>query len=484
MKIYTLWCHRVAMTKSAHRLNLVLSLILVVNAMLFGSPRLSSAQTSDDQALQIARQAVSALNNADYDTVYALFSDALVKALTKDQIKATWESLLKTEGTYNGETNHTVNTVQGHTIVVLTLEFANGRLTANISVTGQGKIDSIGFHPAPTKLVMAPDEQEVTFKNGTDTIYGTLLIPVNARGKIPAVLLISDSGPVDRDGNSALLPGKIDSQKQFARILANVGVASLRFDKYGTGKTGLGSYANNAARLTFDSYVSTAVFAYQYLSRRSEIDPTHMAILGHGEGGLIALLISAKMQGTDQSPVALILAAPLSQPFLIALREQYARAIVPVVTAGKITQKQADALLAEFDQLIAQVIKDGTVPAKVDPALSSVFSATNSKFLQDANQYDPPKIATMLPVTLKVLLLCGLKDEQVPCTDVQLLVDGFKQGGNTNTEFNQLANVDFVFKEISGTPNMQTDYIDPTKPFSVEATQLITAFAKTALLTR
>jgi len=44
-----------------------------------------------------------------------------------------------------------------------------------------------------------------------------------------------------------------------------------------------------------------------------------------------------------------------------------------------------------------------------------------------------------------------------------------------------VANVDHVFKEIAGTPNLATDYTDPTKPFSAEATTLITAFVKSAL---
>jgi hypothetical protein len=439
------------------------------------------SQTTDDQALQIARQVVAALGKADYATVYSLFNDAMVKALTKDQLISAWESLLKMESAYVAEADHSVTTVQEHKVVVLTLNFVNGTLTAIVSVTDQGKVGGLNFRPV-VKFDLAPDEQEVTFNNGDDTIYGTLLIPANAKGKIPAMLLLSGSGPTDRDGNSALLSGKIDSHKHFARILADAGFASLRFDKYGTGKTGIGSYASKLNALTFGLYVDTALAAYHYLSSRAEVDPAHLAILGHSEGGLIALLTAIELKATAQFPVALILAASISKPYMVTIRDQFAAQYAAAVKSGVYNQQQADDSMAELDRIITQVIKDATVPDKISPQFALLFAPSSLKFLQDVSQYDPAMVAAVLPSTLKVLILCGQKDEQVLCSDAQLLADGFKAGGNSGIQFNQLANVDHVFKEITGATNLQTDYTDPTKPFSTEAAQLITAFVKNALL--
>jgi len=436
---------------------------------------------TDDQALQIARQVVAALNNTDYDTVYALFNDAVANALSKDQLKASWESLLDAEGAYVGETSHTTSTVQDNKVVSLTLDFANATTTATIPIDGQGKLAGLNFRPTP-KFDLAPDEQEITFKNGDDTIYGTLLIPTNAKGKVPGVVLISGSGPTDRDGNSTLLAGKTDSHKLFARILANAGIASLRYDKYTTGKTGFSSLAGKLNTLTFSLYVDTAVSGYRYLASRIEVDAAHMAILGHSEGGLIALLAAMQLEKTPQPPVGLILVAPLSKPYMVTIREQIAAQYTAAVKAGSFAQQQADDGMAELDRIIAQVIKDATIPDRINPAFAQLFNPINLKFLQDVSQYNPVKIAAALPPTLKTLILCGEKDFQVPCADVQLLADGFKAGGNTTAQFNQLTNVDHVFKEINGEPNPATDYTDPTKPFSVEATTLITAFVKTALL--
>ena len=293
------------------------------------------------------------------------------------------------------------------------------------------------------------------------------------------MLLISGSGPTDRDGNSTLLQGRVDSQKNFARVLADAGIASLRYDKYGTGKTGLGSFASHPADLTFDDYVSTALSGFAYLGSRPEVDRSKLGVLGHSEGGLIALLVAEQAK---TPPAALLLMAPLSKPYLDTIRDQYTALFENQVAAGMMVQTDADKSLAELNQIIVQVVKDGTTPVHMSQQWNVLFSPVNLKFLQTAAHYDPAKIAVTLSKTLNVLMLCGQKDSQVPCADVQLVMNGFVTGGNTTAQFFQLENVDHVFRVITGTPDPNTDYTDPNKPFSSEAAQHITDFVKNALL--
>ena len=68
------------------------------------------------------------------------------------------------------------------------------------------------------------------------TLAGTLLLPIwSELEKVPGVVLVSGSGPTDRDGNNALVPDRIDLLKQIAELLAEAGIASLRYDKRGIG---------------------------------------------------------------------------------------------------------------------------------------------------------------------------------------------------------------------------------------------------------
>ena len=449
--------------------------------LLIAGIQAGKTQTGDDQALQVARGLVTLFNQGDFNGAYALFNEEMRKAATVSQIEGVWKSIIQSKGAYEGETGHAVANVKEFKSVVLTTKFKNDSQNIIITVTDKGQIAGLFLRPVePPKTDLAANEQEISFKSGEDSFFGTLLIPENAKGKVPAALLISGSGPTDRDGNNSLLSGKIDSHKNFARILANAGVASLRYDKYGTGKTGLGSYANKLSSITFDTYVDLALAAYQYLGSRPEIDPTRLAILGHSEGAFIALVAADRMKAATP-PNALLLAAPLAKPYLVTLREQIAGQYATAVRAGIYTQQQADDGMAELDRIIAQVIKDGTVPEKMAPQFTPLFLPQNLRFLQNASRYDPQTIAASLPESINLIMICGQKDQQIPCDDVKLLVDGLKQAGNRKVAFVELPNVNHVFKEVEGTPNPTTDYTDPSKRFSREAERILAEFAQKGL---
>jgi len=458
--------------------------IITILVFILFSVALAGSQEpiADEQALQIARRLVTLLNQDDFNGAYALFNEDMTRAVTIPQLEGLWKSFVQSKGGYQGETSYAVGSAQGFKIVGLNTRFKNDSQNIIITVNDKGQIAGLFFRPVEqAKIELSTDEQEITFKSGVDTIYGTLLIPKNTEGKVAAVLLLSGSGPTDRDGNTPLLPGKTDSHKNFARILADAGVASLRYDKYGTGKTGLGSYTNKLSSMTFDAYVDLALAAYQYLGSRPEIDPARLGILGHSEGGLIALVAADRLKDTAP-PVALLLAAPLSKPYLTIIREQISEQYTGAVKAGEIAQQQADDGMTELDRIIAQVIKDGAVPEMISPEFAMIFIPDNLRFLRNANQYDPPILAANLPAKIKVLVLCGRKDQQVPCDNAKLLVDGFKQGGNRGVQFAELTNVNHVFKEVEGIPYPEMDYLDPAKPFSREAQRIITEFVKATLL--
>ena len=79
-------------------------------------------------------------------------------------------------------------------------------------------------------------DQSVTFTSGTMTVYATFRHPANRTEIVPGVVLIAGSGPTDRNGNSATDTGPVDTLKMLADWLSQDGVATLRYDKLGSGR--------------------------------------------------------------------------------------------------------------------------------------------------------------------------------------------------------------------------------------------------------
>jgi uncharacterized protein len=323
---------------------------------------------------------------------------------------------------------------------------------------------------------LASDEHEVTFTSGNDTIYGTLLLPNGSR-KMPAALLLSGSGPTDRDGNNTLLPSPIDSHKIMARILADQGVASLRYDKLGTGKTGIASYAAHPGDLDFDTYVNEARDGLKYLKSRPDIDPTRIMILGHSEGGFIAMLVASD---SGSRVKALALVNSLSKPYLQTIHDQYQARLADAVKAGTLTQAGADKIVSAIDNINRSLLSTGTLPADIPPELAQIYNPTTAKFLASVGKYDPGKVAESLPNTLAVLVTCGEKDIQVLCSDVPNLLDGFRLAGNEHVTFVQLKDTNHILREVQG--GDPADYADTSKPFSTQMKQALSDFVKASLL--
>lgn len=117
------------------------------------------------------------------------------------------------------------------------------------------------------------------------TLGGTLTLPCRARGPFPTVVLISGTGPQDRDGG---VPGDdYRPLRQIADTLSRRGIAVLRFDDRGVAT---GNYFSPASPLEVAEDVRAALML---LRARGDIDPARLALVGHSEGGLVATMIAA-----------------------------------------------------------------------------------------------------------------------------------------------------------------------------------------------
>lgn len=108
--------------------------------------------------------------------------------------------------------------------------------------------------------------------------------------QFPVVLLLSGSGPQDRDES-------LGDHKPFAvwaDALTQSGFAVLRVDDRGVGQS-LGD-AKFLANTTTESYVGDALAAINYLGSLPMIDTTRVFVIGHSEGAAVALMLSKKRQ--------------------------------------------------------------------------------------------------------------------------------------------------------------------------------------------
>ena len=117
--------------------------------------------------------------------------------------------------------------------------------------------------------------KELTFKNDTVTFSATLTVPRDVK-RAPVAIILSGTGKQDRDGTMA-------GHKMFADIadyLSNRGIAVLRFDDRGTGKS-TGVYET----ATTEDFAKDGLAALNALKKRKDIDPNRIGFIGHSEGG-------------------------------------------------------------------------------------------------------------------------------------------------------------------------------------------------------
>jgi uncharacterized protein len=146
----------------------------------------------------------------------------------------------------------------------------------------------IPFLVIATATLAAPPpahrEEEVTFRSGSITIAGTVSLP-SGPGPFPAVVLLSGSGPQNRDSELfGFRPFKIIAESFVQR-----GIAVLRCDD-----RGVGGSTGSVADATTEDFAGDALAAVRMLRERAEIDSKRVGLLGHSEGAIVAAIAAAR----------------------------------------------------------------------------------------------------------------------------------------------------------------------------------------------
>jgi pimeloyl-ACP methyl ester carboxylesterase len=207
------------------------------------------------------------------------------------------------------------------------------------------------------------------------------------------------------------------------------------------------------------------------------VDSSRIMILGHSEGGLIALVVAADRANQVK---ALGLINGLSRPYLQTLRDQTEDQVSAAVRLGQMPASMGDQLLRLTDAINQSLLQNGTLPSayQIPEPLQLIYNPANVKFLATVGKLDPKEIASSLPKTFPALVTCGEKDFQVSCSDVKNVLDGFKQSGNDHVTALTLKNTNHVLKVVEGESKGTADYVDPSLPFSDQMRQSLIEFVK------
>ena len=302
----------------------------------------------------------------------------------------------------------------------------------------------------------------VTFRNEEAgiTLAGTLTVPWG-KGSFPAVILISGSGPQNRDS-------ELFQHKPFwiiADRLVQQGIAVLRYDDRGVGDSE-GVYAT----ATFDDFASDASSALAWLKNQPKIDASKAGAIGHSEGGAIVLMLAA-----EHEPAFIVsLAGPgivgldVSVQQGIAMMRAYGASEEDAIQYGQMNERIMQEMLkfedpAERRQHITALLAGTPLAGQEDALLSQLTPEIVSLLRFDPAAYYPR-------IECPVLALNGEKDVQVVASpNLEGIRSGITANGNDRVTVKAYLGLNHLFQPAE--TGLPTEYGEIEITFSGEVIQ-------------
>ena len=276
---------------------------------------------------------------------------------------------------------------------------------------------------------------------------------VDAGKRTPVVLIIPGSGPTDRDGNNPL-GVTAAPYRLLADALAAKGISTLRADK--RGMFGSKAAIPDPNAVTIGDYAADAHNWADTLRKRR--GARCVWLLGHSEGGLVALVAGQEPEGI----CGLILVSAPGRRMSDLIREQ--------LRANPANAPVLDSALKAIDSLERGQRVDVT---GMHPALQGLFSPRIQGYLIDMFQRDPTKLAAT--VRLPVLVVQGERDLQVSTTDAKALASA-----SAKAKLILLPRMNHVLKDVQNddrASNLAT-YADPSLPIDPQLVDAIAHFVR------
>jgi len=386
-------------------------------------------------------------NQGKPDSIFSMFSPELKADLpldkfkpTTDQLKSQLGELVKTEFVkYSG------------TLAVYKATFKNNVFLLNLGLNANNKFTGLLLSayqenaPASAAVNAELTESPVIVKTLAGSISGSLVMPKEATGKVPLVIIVPDAGATDRNGNNPKTGLTANTYKLLAIDLGNKGIATLRYDKRHVGES---VSTNKESQLRFEDYSDDVVSLVTYLNG----DPrfSKIIVFGHGEGALAGML------ATPDEPVqGLIIAEANSDQAEKILTDQ---------------MKSKPQFLRDEFKTVLDSMKKGKTIDKVDISLYYIARPSIQPFLMSWCRYDPPRV--LKRVKIPALVIQGTNDLTVPADNA----DKFKKG-KSDAVVLAIKGMNHILREAPADPekNMAT-YSEPDLPLKPELVSGIVDF--------
>lgn len=265
-----------------------------------------------------------------------------------------------------------------------------------------------------------------------NALHSSLLLPKDTANAVPVVLMLSGSGPTDRNGNSPMLPGRNNSMQMLAEGLADNGIASLRYDKRGVGESARAMVAE--ADLRLETYVDDAVAWCEQLRKDKRFSV--VIIAGHSEGSLIGMLAAKRCDANG-----FISIAGAGHAAADIIRAQLAGKLPPELAT------QSDAILTSLEA--------GKTTENPPVELAALYRPSVQPYLISWFRYDPAK--SIAALTVPVLVVQGTTDLQVNAGDAKRLA-----AASPKAKLLLVEGMNHVLKEVPPDRDKQmASYSDP-----------------------
>ncbi len=332
--------------------------------------------------------------------------------------------------------------------------------------------------PQEPKPPFPYDSEDVTYAGSSPniTLAATLTKPRGA-GPFPAALMITGSGPQNRDE-------EILGHKPFlviADYLSRRGIAVLRIDDRGMGKS-----TGSSPKTTISEMADDIVKGIEFLKTRQEIDAKRIGVIGHSEGGAIGPLAATRSRDIS---FVVMLAGPgvIGRDVMTLQGEKIMRAqgapeaaiarsreAQQIIFETLFANREADdkTLLAKLMEQMPKLL-DGVPESQrkaAEPAMRAEFSKSMQPEMRSFLYYDPQPILRQLKVP--VLALNGSRDTQiVPEQNLPAIVNALTAGDNQDFAAIELPGLNHLFQHCKVCAPSEMGEL--TETFAPEALEIL-----------